>query len=479
MLRLPGALARTLEPWLFIAAALSFLGGCNSVIFRSAAIPEKPNLVSVDAKQRVILSNPATVTTTTTTTKAAEKPDAGTSATGGQASLLTEETRIVERDALRFCAEPSPDVFTAIASSFGAKGSFGQSAMDVNAAAEIASTFSENAATIERTQTINILREVMYRNCERFLSGAISKEEFIVQAARDQQLIVQVLAVEQITGVAKAQSTALVTLSKASASGITDTGLTALAGAKADRDTKRTASQKASAEAAALPPKGACGPDIDTAQLPAGVTADEAKAKNEKCGAAKSAAALLKEADEYFASIQRAVDQQTDVSSEARGRLVSAAQSASEASEEIANVVLSIVRQYQSFDEIGMTCVVQMRSGKDLKPYCEELLKQMAETRQAQLGIVSEGLDPEQVREFRDSRARIIDTQANLVWKKLKNSFSAQALDELIANAGIKRMNKTVRKSLLDANRSLGEFTKAFQALPIDQKKALAKAAEL
>jgi hypothetical protein len=52
-----------------------------------------------------------------------------------------------------------------------------------------------------------MLRESFYRTCERYLSGAITKPQLVVQAARDQRSMVTVLAIEQLTGVARGQST--------------------------------------------------------------------------------------------------------------------------------------------------------------------------------------------------------------------------------------------------------------------------------
>ena len=63
----------------------------------------------------------------------------------------------------------------------------------------LAAAIAQSGATIERTQTVNLLRESLYRTCERYLSGAISKPTLIVQAARDQRAMVTVLAIEQLT----------------------------------------------------------------------------------------------------------------------------------------------------------------------------------------------------------------------------------------------------------------------------------------
>lgn len=96
----------------------------------------------------------------------------------------------------RACAEAAPDIFTATSSGFDGFLGLGPSDEQAKAAGNIA----EAAAMIPRTQTINLLRESMYRTCERWLSGALTQEQFVVQAARDQRMMISVLAVEQLTG---------------------------------------------------------------------------------------------------------------------------------------------------------------------------------------------------------------------------------------------------------------------------------------
>jgi hypothetical protein len=59
---------------------------------------------------------------------------------------------------------------------------------------------AEQGSTIARTQTINLLKEVMYRTCERYANGGIGPLELGVQAIRDQRLIIAALAIEQLTG---------------------------------------------------------------------------------------------------------------------------------------------------------------------------------------------------------------------------------------------------------------------------------------
>jgi hypothetical protein len=157
----------------FALCGLVVLSGCGAnfhSIYRHEPVAP-PSVTTVDAKQRAILA-------------AAPKSLNG------------------DKEYLRFCAEPSPDVFSVIAQSISGGASFGQSAdpKTVQAALNAAFSASEQGSTIPRTQTTNMLREVMYRTCERYLSGGISDVELSLQAVRDQRLIVSILAIEQLTG---------------------------------------------------------------------------------------------------------------------------------------------------------------------------------------------------------------------------------------------------------------------------------------
>ncbi len=101
------------------------------------------------------------------------------------------------------CAEAAPDIFSAYASSIGAD----LGVAETEAKGSFNSAIAETAATIERTQTVNLLRESMYRTCERYLSGAINENQFTIQAARDQKSMVTVLAIEQLTGAIRPKAT--------------------------------------------------------------------------------------------------------------------------------------------------------------------------------------------------------------------------------------------------------------------------------
>lgn len=135
----------------------------------------------------------------------------------GQTSALTVDamqrstyfTHVDSR--MRLCAEAAPDAFSAFSASASADvGLDGLGGPSTNAQARAALAISQAAGTIERTQTINLLRESMYRTCERYLSGALDRASFVVQAARDQRSMVTVLAIEQLTRAARGTSTILV-----------------------------------------------------------------------------------------------------------------------------------------------------------------------------------------------------------------------------------------------------------------------------
>jgi hypothetical protein len=104
---------------------------------------------------------------------------------------------------VRTCSEASPDAMAVFSTSLAAGGVFGASEREMNAALAMGQT----AATIERTQTINMLREWMFRTCELWLSGALDKEEFLIRSARDHRSMIAILAVEQLTGVVKPPAT--------------------------------------------------------------------------------------------------------------------------------------------------------------------------------------------------------------------------------------------------------------------------------
>lgn len=104
-----------------------------------------------------------------------------------------------------FCAEPSPDGLiayaTAVSGSLNAPG---------KAALDLALSQQQAAASIGlRTQTIQILRDGMYRLCESYASGAIGKTDMDQLQRRYQNMMMGLLAVEQLTGPVIARQVAL------------------------------------------------------------------------------------------------------------------------------------------------------------------------------------------------------------------------------------------------------------------------------
>lgn len=226
-------------------AASSALCGCAELnsIHRTTGSPGdgQGRVVTVDAKQRHLLMMPEIQSST-----------AGTK--------------------WRVCAEAAPDVFSALASSFAAQGN--------KSGGQLSIANSETASTIERTQTINMLRESFYRTCERYASGAITRTQFVVQAARDQRSMVAVLAIEQLTGALRPKATII------SGPGTSASTLSNSEAARLVRDLhlNLVAAQKKRDEA-----------DLAVAAAADGVcSSDDEKSDAAKCTALKSAVATAK-----------------------------------------------------------------------------------------------------------------------------------------------------------------------------------------
>ncbi len=107
-----------------------------------------------------------------------------------------------------FCAEPSPDALSALVSSLGLDASVG--AAGVAKALGLAGSAQDSTASIGlRTQTIQLLRDAMYRLCEGYASGALNDISFARLQRRYQHVMLALLAIEQLTGPVVAQQAAL------------------------------------------------------------------------------------------------------------------------------------------------------------------------------------------------------------------------------------------------------------------------------
>lgn len=142
--------------------------------------------LSVDAKQRVVVLSRVKTTTTD------EDKD----------NKTKKETKY-ERPII--CTEPSPDALSAISSSIS-----GAAQKDPSLLLRLAIANTESAASIGlRTQSIQLLRDGMYRLCEGYASGALDHKEFNRLQRRYQNLMLSLLAIEQITGATVARQASL------------------------------------------------------------------------------------------------------------------------------------------------------------------------------------------------------------------------------------------------------------------------------
>lgn len=104
-----------------------------------------------------------------------------------------------------FCAEPSPDALSNLAAQFGATVS-----VVAKGEGSINGGFSEGAANIGlRTQSIQLLRDITYRQCEAYANGGISKLGLETLQRRFQSTMVALLSIEQLTGAVRAPAVVL------------------------------------------------------------------------------------------------------------------------------------------------------------------------------------------------------------------------------------------------------------------------------
>lgn len=148
--------------------------GCDGVIFKELDINDGSG-VSLDARQRAILVN--------------EK--------GGP----NGNRRVV-------CAEPSPDALAAKAASIAA--SIGAASGNKSAQGALAAASSETAASIGlRTQTIQILRDQLFRACEGYMNGVVTKFQYNAIVLNMDRVIVNALATDALAGTPTAPAVAI------------------------------------------------------------------------------------------------------------------------------------------------------------------------------------------------------------------------------------------------------------------------------
>ncbi len=129
-----------------------------------------------------LLSLPLLAACQTTYSLKEFKPDSGGPASAfvdiKQRAVLVGKLRTGEgqsaKDVLAYCAEPSPDALSAFSAELSADAKYKQT---VEAALAFAQREASSFVGL-RTQTIQLLRDGMYRLCEGYLSGALTKADF-------------------------------------------------------------------------------------------------------------------------------------------------------------------------------------------------------------------------------------------------------------------------------------------------------------
>jgi hypothetical protein len=173
----------------FVVAGLALvITGCANFNNYTKAIDLKKNSYALDVKQRVVF---------------VQEVDTGYFGSDGKSA---------PRQVI--CAEPSPDALTVISASAGASvasdiaasaarsadtsksSTSGNSTQAVNVSAALA---EQGAFVGLRTQSIQLLRDTMYRLCEGYAGGAISPTEFTAMQRRYQSTMMGLLAIEQLT----------------------------------------------------------------------------------------------------------------------------------------------------------------------------------------------------------------------------------------------------------------------------------------
>lgn len=122
----------------------------------------------------------------------------------GTGALIDIKQRAIfvskKTDDVIVCAEPSPDSLSAYAAELAAKAQIPN-----GVTAQLSGAFKESASfTGLRTQSIQLLRDSLYRICEAYMNGAINQGQYGLLVRRYQKYTVALLAIEQLTGAIKA-----------------------------------------------------------------------------------------------------------------------------------------------------------------------------------------------------------------------------------------------------------------------------------
>ncbi len=466
-----------------------FLSGCGAThhsIYRSDRLDtDQSAVISVDAKQRFLLSNVIAKTTE-------EIP--ATPAT--EAKLATPVMPKTTEKLRRYCAEPSPDVFSVLSQAASGGASFGQAAdpKSMNIALQAAFSSSETGSTISRTQTINMLKEMMYRTCERFLNGQIGEFEYPIIAARDQRIMTSILAIEQLTGTVLPKPVVIAATGSASTGQSTNDAILSLDNANKDVSKKKSALEATQKEFDAIDkPKGSCQTLMD--KKAGEVTTEEEQTKLAKCKEKQSGFTVaneeLKNAKDHYDHLASLAGKPGVSSATASAFLLSPKTEADSAIEQaksetikaVAIVVKDIVfKSFNQDDETSFFCYSALSEGgkqNDVSTACLKFITQKVEARTAEVENETARLKLE-TEETLKQMGELRRTSFDQFWDKIKKDSSQVDTHKLAARIDNKFSRKSSKplQDKLDAMKqktTKDEISKIFNTLPLWANEELLK----
>ena len=418
--------------WFFLAGfTVLLLNGCSANHYAVHEVDRLKSddaaVIAVDAKQRFLISNVATTSVETE-------------------GNGTKTTREVER-VRRFCAEYSPDVFSVLSQSASGQASFGQESdtKTLNAALKGAFSSGEAGATIARTQTINMLKEMMYRTCERYMNGQIGDDEYTTIAARDQRIMTSILAIEQLTGSITPAPTVIAVSGESGTGQSSGDAMTILATAKKALTAAQEASEKAETAYSEFNQTKKC--DALAAKSSDKLTETEKTTLaecREKQAVAVKAAKASKEANDYYEA-QKALAGNAEgssakvtaalLTSSGKTEIDKALETARlQTVEKVAGIVENIVKaSFTQEDETSFFCYRVMARGvdDDVTASCTAFLMKKVEYASAKVANEAAKLQLE----ASEAKALIAEYESGAFDKYWKSQDRMGAIDKCLVNA--------------------------------------------
>jgi hypothetical protein len=190
-----------MKNWKCTAAVSFMLAACSwnsGTQLKSSQIAETP-IIATSADLRVIMARP--------------KPPA----LSGSAQQPASTADAWADPNYNVCTEPSPDVAKALSDALTANANAtasGLSQLASGASASLGAGFAitQNASLSEigrRIATTQLLRDGVFRLCEAYANGAISRYEYALVLSRYGDTMITLLAIEALSGISSAQAAAV------------------------------------------------------------------------------------------------------------------------------------------------------------------------------------------------------------------------------------------------------------------------------